>query len=362
VAHDAQINTGTGPYVYGYDLATGGSYPTVGLVAGGVVLVSPNTSTAPSPVTAANGLYVQPGTGTTWSVSGSVSVSNFPATQPVSVASLPLPSGAATAAKQPAPGTAGSASADVLSVQGVASMTPLKVDGSAVTQPVSVSNFPATQAVSGAVSVSNFPATQAVSVSNFPATQAVSAAALPLPAGAATAAKQPAPGTAGSASGDVLSVQGVASMTPLKVDGSGVTQPVSVSSLPALPAGTNTIGNVSAAPQTGAVYSGTTAVTPQYAVINTNASGPSQILAGTGGKKIRVLSYRFVADADVGVTFRDATAPANLTGAMATGAKGGGGGAAFSPAGHFETGVGNALGINLSAAIQVSGHLTYILV
>lgn len=55
---------------------------------------------------------------------------------------------------------------------------------------VSVSNFPATQPVSGSVSVSNFPATQpvsgSVSVSNFPATQPVSAASLPLPTNAAT--------------------------------------------------------------------------------------------------------------------------------------------------------------------------------
>jgi hypothetical protein len=69
-----------------------------------------------------------------------------------------------------------------------------------VTGSVSVSNFPATQPVSGSVSVSNFPATQAVSgtfwqatqpVSGtfFQATQPVSAASLPLPSGAATDAK-----------------------------------------------------------------------------------------------------------------------------------------------------------------------------
>jgi hypothetical protein len=50
---------------------------------------------------------------------------------------------------------------------------PLAVSGT-----ISVGNFPATQPVSGSVSVSNFPATQpvsgSVSVSNFPATQAVS--------------------------------------------------------------------------------------------------------------------------------------------------------------------------------------------
>ncbi len=79
-----------------------------------------------------------------------VSVSNFPATQPVSgtvtanagtgtfavsAAALPLPSGAATAAKQPALGTAGTASTDVLSVQGVEDGTPVSISGSVVCFP-----------------------------------------------------------------------------------------------------------------------------------------------------------------------------------------------------------------------------------
>jgi hypothetical protein len=107
---------------------------------------------------------------TTQPVSGTVSVGNFPATQPISAAALPLPSGAATSAKQPALGGAGTPSADVLTVQGVTSMTPLKVDGSAITQPVSgtvgVSSLPSIPAggnAIGSVSVSNFPATQPVS-------------------------------------------------------------------------------------------------------------------------------------------------------------------------------------------------------
>lgn len=40
------------------------------------------------------------GSSSTQPVSGTVAVSNFPATQPVSAAALPLPSGAATAARQ----------------------------------------------------------------------------------------------------------------------------------------------------------------------------------------------------------------------------------------------------------------------
>jgi hypothetical protein len=163
-----------------------------------------------------NPLRTDPTGTTTQPVSGTVAISNYPATQAVSAASLPLPAGAATAAKQPALGTAGTASSDVLTVQGIASMTALKVDGSAVTQPVSGTFWQATQPVSGTVSVGN-----------FPATQAISAASLPLPTGAATSSKQPAIGTAGTAASDVLTVQGIASMTALKVDGSAVTQPVS---------------------------------------------------------------------------------------------------------------------------------------
>lgn len=64
-----------------------------------------------------------------------------------------------------------------------------------VTGSVSVSNFPATQTISGSVSVSNFPATQAVSIATMPSTpvtgtfwqttQPVSATSLPLPTNAA---------------------------------------------------------------------------------------------------------------------------------------------------------------------------------
>jgi len=89
----------------------------------------------------------------------SVTVSNFPATQPVSgsvsVSNLPV--------TQPVSGS-------------------VNVGNFPATQPVSgtvgVNNLPATQAVSGTVSVSDFPATQAVSgsvsVSDFPSPQPVS--------------------------------------------------------------------------------------------------------------------------------------------------------------------------------------------
>jgi hypothetical protein len=142
-------------------------------------------------------------------VSGTVAVSNFPATQPVSIAAsvtvaqatgtnlhtvvdsapttavtastLPLPTGAATAAKQPALGTAGTPSADVITVQGSASGTALKTDGSAVTQPVSVAS---------SVTVAQATGTNLHTVVDSAPTTAVTLATVPLPTGAATSANQ----------------------------------------------------------------------------------------------------------------------------------------------------------------------------
>jgi hypothetical protein len=133
---------------------------------------------------------------------GSVSVSNFPSSQPVSgavsVSALPaLPAGANAIgsvsvsnfpAMQPVSGS--------VAVSGL----PALPAGSNAIGSVSVSNFPATQPVSGSVAVSGLPALPtgsnaigSVSVSNFPATQPVSVASLPLPSGASSSSvNQPA--------------------------------------------------------------------------------------------------------------------------------------------------------------------------
>ena len=125
------------------------------------------------------------GSAVTQPVSGTVAVSNLPATQPVSAVALPLPTGASTSALQ----TTGNTSLGNIDTKTPALVSGrVPVDGSAVTQPVSDGGGSLT--VDGSVAVSNFPGTQAVSgsvsVSNFPATQPVSAASLPLPTGAAT--------------------------------------------------------------------------------------------------------------------------------------------------------------------------------
>ncbi len=132
-----------------------------GLIIGGALSVSGMVGLAGSPT-------VSLGAGT--NAVGSVSVSNFPATQPVS-------------------GSVG--------ISGTPTVT-LGTGNNAVGS-VAVSNFPATQPVSGSVGISGTPsvtlaagtnAVGSVSVSNLPATRPVSVASLPLPAGAATAAGQ----------------------------------------------------------------------------------------------------------------------------------------------------------------------------
>lgn len=74
------------------------------------------------------------------------------------------------------------------------------------------------------------------------------------------------------------------------------------------------------------------------------------------GKRIRVVSYVIVASGAVNAQFRSG-ANTNLTGAMRL-VEAGGVSAHFD-GGLFQTAVGEALNLNLSAAVQVSGHLTY---
>lgn len=136
----------------------------------------------------------------TQAVSGTVSVSNFPSSQTI-VGTVELGTATLTAletttvsvsnlpATQPVSGTVELGATSLAALEN----TGVTVSNFPATQPVSgsvsvgnfpatqavsgtigVSNFPTTQAVSGSVSVSNFPSTQTVSVSNFPATQPVS--------------------------------------------------------------------------------------------------------------------------------------------------------------------------------------------
>jgi hypothetical protein len=74
------------------------------------------------------------------------------------------------------------------------------------------------------------------------------------------------------------------------------------------------------------------------------------------GKRLLVLSYALVASGAVAVKFKSGTGT-DLSGAMAMSANGTLTGS-LNKYGHVATNVGQALVLNLSGAVQVSGHIT----
>lgn len=97
----------------------------------------------------------------------------------------------------------------------------------------------------------------------------------------------------------------------------------------------------------------------KYAIIDAALSGNNTIVAAVTGKKIRVLAYVLVASAAVTARFESAADGTALTGQMQVGANGivpSG----YNPLGHFETVAGELLNLELSGAISVDGHVTYV--
>lgn len=100
----------------------------------------------------------------------------------------------------------------------------------------------------------------------------------------------------------------------------------------------------------------------KYAIVNASSSGSNTIVAAVVNKRIRVLSYVVIAAGDVTVTWQSASNA--ISGPMALASNGGAAPAAGQATpggliGQFETNIGEALNLNLSAAIAVGGHLTY---
>lgn len=137
----------------------------------------------------------------------------------------------------------------------------------------------------------------------------------------------------------------------------------------AIPVGTNQIGRVTAAPETGAIYEGTTALTVKFAKISAASSGENTIVAAVTNKKIRVLSLALVGvgiavniyfkDAASGTAiFADGTNPIPIDKSGAAGA--GGLILGYNPMGWFQTAESGALILNLSAAQAVAGSISYI--
>lgn len=96
-------------------------------------------------------------------------------------------------------------------------------------------------------------------------------------------------------------------------------------------------------------------------VLTASALGVTEIVAAVAGKSIVVVSYVLVANGAVNVKFQSHTTPTDLTGLLYLAANGGVV-AGFNQQGWFRTISGQALDINLSAAVAVGGHLNYVLV
>jgi len=125
------------------------------------------------------------------------------------------------------------------------------------------------------------------------------------------------------------------------------------------PARVATTDGVGAALDTASIMNGTTALTPKFAAISGATSGDNTLVAAVAAKKIRVLSLTVVAAGAVDFRLEDGAAGTALTGVMSL-TTNSGFTLPFSPVGHTEGGSNTLLNMELSAAVQVSGLLTYI--
>lgn len=102
----------------------------------------------------------------------------------------------------------------------------------------------------------------------------------------------------------------------------------------------------------------------KFAVIDDASSGDNTVIAAVSGKKIRVLSYTLVPTADVTVRFESGAAGTALTGQMVLFQEDGVVTQNLSvncgSYGCFETAAGALLNLELSGAVSVDGHITYI--
>lgn len=95
-----------------------------------------------------------------------------------------------------------------------------------------------------------------------------------------------------------------------------------------------------------------------FVVISAASSGNNAIVAALASKRIKVISYAFVASGSVSAKWRSANT--DLSGAMPFAANGGVALSSTPQAPLFQCAVNEALNLNLSSAVGVYGHLSYI--
>lgn len=109
--------------------------------------------------------------------------------------------------------------------------------------------------------------------------------------------------------------------------------------------------------ESNSMYAGATAVTPKFAAFTASTSGDNSVVAAVTSKKIRVLQWRLSSNGTVNVKWRSSTTDISGLTYLIQYAQAASG---FSPIGRFETASGQALNINLSDNVSVSGEIAYI--
>jgi hypothetical protein len=104
-----------------------------------------------------------------------------------------------------------------------------------------------------------------------------------------------------------------------------------------------------------------------FAPINVSSAGDNVVVAAVPGYRIVLTSFEFLVSGAVNVTWYTGTASSGsdvaLSGPMPFGGSGGAPGDSKSEnsRGWYSTAIGEALNMNLSGAVQISGGLTYAL-
>lgn len=100
----------------------------------------------------------------------------------------------------------------------------------------------------------------------------------------------------------------------------------------------------------------------KFVKVNATADGDNTVIAAVAGRQIRVVGYCISALAAGTITFQDDTASAVVIGALkiADAAIVSYAGSEDAPA--FEGGNGKGIEINTSAGLDITGHLTYVLI
>jgi hypothetical protein len=113
-------------------------------------------------------------------------------------------------------------------------------------------------------------------------------------------------------------------------------------------------------PGTDAIITTTGSKSPLRAAVNATAAGANTVVAAVAGSKILVLQYVLVASNGVTVTWE--SQDGTVIGGPMTFAAQGGAAPPFNPVGQLETKLSQSLVLYLSGAVQVGGHVQYVLV